>query len=65
MTSITLAKAVQMRAEFDLLGPPPQVSRAVSTIVTLAACGSRVPHDLIQYVQGWIAKHSAQNRYGK
>lgn len=65
MTGITIAKAVQMQADFEALDPPPQVKRACSTIVTLAAAGGRVPHDLIQYVQGWLAKRSAQNRYGK
>lgn len=65
MTGITIAKAMQMQADFEALDPPPQVKRACSTIVTLAAAGGRVPHDLIQYVQGWLAKRGAQNRYGK
>lgn len=65
MTGVTIAEATQMQADFEALDPPPQVKRACSTIVTLAAACGRVPHDLIQYVQGWLATRSAQNRYGK
>lgn len=65
MITLTLAEAVQLQADFDALSPPPQMKRAVSTIVTLAAAGGRVPNDLIQYVQGWIAKRGQQDRYGK
>jgi hypothetical protein len=65
MTEITLAKAMDLQAEFEALGPPPQVRRACAAVVTLAAAGGRVPHDLIQYVESWLAKRGAQNRYGQ
>lgn len=65
MTGITLAKAVQMQADFEALDPPPQVRRACATVVTLAAAGGRVPTDLIEYVQSWLARRGQQNRWGK
>jgi len=65
MTGITLAKAMALQAQFEALEPPPQVKRACSDIITLAQAGGRVPLDLIQYVQGWLAKRGAQNRYGQ
>lgn len=65
MTGITLAKAMQMQADFESLDPPPQVRRACSTILTMAAAGGRVPTDLIEYVQSWLALRSRQNRWGK
>lgn len=65
MTSITIAKALDLQQGFEALNPPPQVRRACSTILTLAAAGGRVPTDLIQYVQGWLARRQQQDRYGK
>ncbi len=65
MTGITIAKAMALQQEFEAHNPPPQVRRACSTILTLAAAGGRVPTDLIEYVQGWMAKRQQQDRYGK
>ena len=65
MTGITIAKAMALQQQFEALDPPPQVKRACATIVTLAAAGGRVPNDLIEYVQSWLARRGQQNRWGK
>lgn len=65
MTSITIAKAMDLQQQFEALNPPPQVRRACSTILTLAAAGGGVPTDLMQYVQSWLARRQQQDRYGK
>ena len=64
MTGITIAKAMDLQQQFEALDPPPQVLRACSTILTLAAAGGRVPIDLMQYVQSWLARRQQQDRYG-
>lgn len=65
MSGITLAKAMDMQQQFEALNPPPQVRRACSTILVLAASGGSVPRDLMSYVQSWLAKRGRQDRYGK
>lgn len=65
MRSITMFQAAEMQTQFAALSPPPQVSRAVTTIVTLAAAGGRVPTDLIQYVMSWLGRNQRQDRFGK
>ena len=65
MAGITIAKAMDLQQQFEALDPPPQVRRACATVVTLAAAGGRVPADLIEYVQSWLARRGQQNRWGK
>lgn len=65
MSTITAAQAASLQDELDALNPPAQVSRAAKVILALAAAGAQVPRDLIQYVQSWITRRGAQNRYGK
>jgi len=65
MIGITIAKAMALQQEFEAHNPPPQVRRACSTILILAAAGGRVPTDLIEYVQSWMARQQRVNKYGQ
>lgn len=63
--TLTLAQCLNLEAELERTAPPPQVSRALKQVLVFVAGGARPPSDLLQLVQSWIGRQTAQNRYGK
>ena len=59
---MTLAEQLNYSALVDALDAPPEIEKAARQVI---AAGDNPPLDLIQYVQSWMGKQAAQNRYGK
>lgn len=63
--TLTLAQCVNLEAELDRTDPPTQVKRALKQVLVFVAGGAKPPSDLLQLVQSWMGRQTAQNRYGK